>query len=149
MTETIGADLYNTGDRRYYVNYDEKTKVVRIIDAKHPEMLKVKNFDEDIPDTSPAVTIIPELMLDALLVETAKLGLNPRMSVIEDISKDAKLLDEYEAKMKALTAENVALKTENSKKEKEYSLSEGGRLKKDIVDKLFKLAVAEDLKNEA
>lgn len=149
--KTIGADLASYPDR-YSMDYEEKTKVLRILDLQHPEMQKLHDTEEDdITDENPAVTVIPEGMLDYILRETAKMGLNPRMGTLNSIEADIKEVEAREAEIKELVAQNLKLGEELGKykeKEKEFSLSESTRIKKDAMDKLFKIAMAEGILDE-
>ncbi len=148
--KTIGADLASYPDR-YSMDYDEKTKVLRILDLQHPEMQKLHDTEDEITDENPAVTVIPEGMLDYILRETAKMGLNPRMGTLNSIEADIKEVEKRESEIKELTAQNHKLGEELGKykeKEKEFSLSESTRIKKDAMDKLFKIAMAEGILDE-
>lgn len=148
--KTIGADLASYPDR-YSMDYDEKTKVLRILDLQHPEMQKLHDTEDEITDENPAVTVIPEGMLDYILRETAKMGLNPRMGTLNSIEADIKEVEKRESEIKELTAQNHKLGEELGKykeKEREFSLSESTRIKKDAMDKLFKIAMAEGILDE-
>jgi len=74
MPSTIGADLGNLPDR-YAVEYDELMKAFKILDLKHPDLVKVGSLDEDIPDTHPAITVISEQMFSKMVESAIKLGL--------------------------------------------------------------------------
>jgi hypothetical protein len=133
------------------MDYDEKTKVLRILDLQHPEMQKLHDTEDEITDENPAVTVIPEGMLDYILRETAKMGLNPRMGTLNSIEADIKEVEKRESEIKELTAQNHKLGEELGKykeKEREFSLSESTRIKKDAMDKLFKIAMAEGILDE-
>jgi len=148
--KTIGADLASYPDR-YSMDYDEKTKVLRILDLQHPEMQKLHDTEDEITDENPAVTVIPEGMLDYILRETAKMGLNPRMGTLNSIEADIKEVEKRESEIKELTTQNHKLGEELGKykeKEKDFSLSESTRIKKDAMDKLFKIAMAEGILDE-
>lgn len=136
----LGADLSGIIER-YYANYNKLTHTWRIIDLQHPEALKIKSFDEEIPDTHPAVTIIPELMFAKLIIEAQKIGLIGSLSSGHSIEDES----EYAEKIVALESEVKELKDRNSKLSEEGKGTESFRLKNKIIDVLAKTIVTEDI----
>ena len=73
--------LYNYGEilrsefPRFKVLYSSATDVWRVIDLHHESLTTISDPDGDIPDNSPAVTVLPGLMVRSLLEEMRRLGM--------------------------------------------------------------------------
>ena len=59
--------------KRYLVKYDAGNKAWKIVDLMHPAMMGV-SLDDEIPDDSPAVTVLGEGAVEELVNEMHRLG---------------------------------------------------------------------------
>lgn len=149
MPETLGNDMASFANK-YEINYEKPTKTWRILDLKHPECIKIKNLDEDIPDDHPAITVIPELAFSKLIAEAIRLGvLSPSVAGIGSDIKDINDLKE-EIKEKDEIIKDFESRLDNTEKEKIKlesvpTGSEKYKLKSQIVSALKGIAIAEDI----
>tara|TARA_R100001082_G_scaffold110789_1_gene91783 strand:+ start:302 stop:733 length:432 start_codon:yes stop_codon:yes gene_type:complete len=123
-------------EQQWVASKDETTNTWRILNTWH-ESLKALDMEEDIPDDSPAVTVVTEGAFIALIKEAARLG------VIENASFGDNA-DEYEAELQAKDAVINELRNELSSKptviETKPTLSESKAFKLEIADRMMKLA---------
>ena len=123
-------------EQQWVASKDETTNTWRILNTWH-ESLKALDMEEDIPDDSPAVTVVTEGAFIALIKEAARLG------VIENASFGDNA-DEYEAELQAKYAVINELRNELSSKptviETKPTLSESKAFKLEIADRMMKLA---------
>ena len=138
MSRALGADFNNISER-YIAKYDRLTHTWRIIDMQHPEAIKRKETDGEIPDGNPALTIIPELMFVELFQQATNEGLIHPLDGIQVEMKDSEALID---KMKSEISE---LKETNHKLLEEVKGTEGYRIKNKTLDILQKIAIAEDI----
>lgn len=138
MNRALGAEL-NSISKRYYANYNKLTHVWRILDLQHEDAQKLKSFDDEIPDTSGAITIIPELMFVEIISESTKLGL---IRSFGDVSVEMQDTEKIISKLKE---ENKNLKENNEKLQEEVKGTEPFRIKNRTLDILQKIAIAEDI----
>ncbi len=130
--------------------YDEKYTVVkdgagtwRILDKWHPD-LKRMSPDDDVPDDSEAVLLVPDGAFVALVKEATKLGylsnatLGPSGVSTEEVEALRNERDQ-------LKVENATIAAMLEAEKKTVSQSEPFQLKNKIVDSLLKLAVSEDI----
>ena len=59
---------------RYRVNYDRLTGVWRILDTWNAQIKNISDLEFNIPDSHPAVKIISDLELNALVAHLDKIG---------------------------------------------------------------------------
>ena len=115
---------------------DETTNTWRILNTWH-ESLKSMDPEEDIPDDSPAVTLVTEGAFIALFREAARLG------VIENASFGNNS-EEYEIELESKDEIISNLKSELASKqtviEAKPAFSEARLFKLEIADKMMKLA---------
>ena len=131
----LGGMLHGR-EQQWVASKDETTNTWRILNTWH-ESLKALDMEEDIPDDSPAVTVVTEGAFIALIKEAARLG------VIENASFGDNA-DEYEAELQAKDAVINELRNELSSKptviETKPTLSESKAFKLEIADRMMKLA---------
>ena len=166
MPQSIANDMRGLGDR-YFVKYEKRTGVWRILDLQHEEIKKFKNLevegiDAEVPDDSPAVMLIPQLAFTRLITEAINIGIldPPALTGPEKDSlkeENAKLKEETAILKKeiegsqigfnALLDELKALKkiAQEPVRPIEPPHSENFDIKKDIAEKLFRLAMAENI----
>ena len=125
-----------SGADQQYVGLKDETGTWRILNTWH-DSLKSIDPEEDIPDDSPAVTLVTEGAFIALFREAARLG------VIENASFGNNS-EEYEIELEAKDEVISKLKTELASKqtviEAKPAFSEARLFKLEIADKMMKLA---------
>ena len=123
-------------EQQWVATKDETTNTWRILNTWH-DSLKNMDPEEDIPDDSPAVTLVTEGAFIALFREAARLG------VIENASFGNNS-EEYEIELEAKDEVISKLKTELASKqtviEAKPAFSEARLFKLEIADKMMKLA---------
>ena len=131
----IGNMLRERGEQ-YVANQDD-TGTWRVLDTWH-DALKVLEPDEDVPDNSPAVTMMSEGAFLALMKEASRLG------VLENASS---LLgnEELNTQTRDLQEQIVALQTEKENLSKKAQRSESFELKQQALGAVLKLAAMSDM----
>ena len=123
-------------EQQWVATKDETTNTWRILNTWH-ESLKSMDPEEDIPDDSPAVTLVTEGAFIALFREAARLG-------VIDIASFGNNSEEYEIELEAKDEVISKLKTELASKqtviEAKPAFSEARLFKLEIADKMMKLA---------
>ena len=123
-------------EQQWVATKDETTNTWRILNTWH-DSLKSMDPEEDIPDDSPAVTLVTEGAFIALFREAARLG------VIENASFGNNS-EEYEIELESKDEVISKLKTELASKqtviEAKPAFSEARLFKLEIADKMMKLA---------
>ena len=157
---------------RYQITFEKLTGVWRILDIQNEEVKKIKNLDlegidADIPDDSPAVTILTDSMFSKLIATAIKEGVldesvvglgrnsksdNAKDEEIKSLQKEIEqykgLVIEQSEKIKNLTDTNftAAIEIDDLKKEiNKNSGSESYKLKSQIISTLSKLAIGENI----
>jgi len=131
----IGNMLRERGEQ-YVANQDE-TGTWRILDTWH-DALKVLEPDEDVADSSPAVTVMSEGAFLSLMKEASRLG------VLENASS---LLgnEELNTQIRDLQEQIVALQSEKGELSKKAQRTESFELKQQALGAVLKLAAMSDM----
>jgi len=131
----IGNMLRERGEQ-YVANQDE-TGTWRILDTWH-DALKVLEPDEDVPDSSPAVTVMSEGAFLALMKEASRLG------VLENASS---LLgnEELNTQIRDLQERIVNLQSEKEELMVQTRRSDTFELKHEAMGAVLKLAAMGDM----
>lgn len=131
----IGNMLRERGEQ-YVANQDE-TGTWRVLDTWH-DALKVLEPDEDVPDSSPAVTVMSEGAFLSLMKEASRLG------VLENASS---LLgnEELNTQIRDLQEQIVALQAEKAELSKKAQRTESFELKQQALGAVLKLAAMSDM----
>ena len=131
----IGNMLRERGEQ-YVANQDE-TGTWRILDTWH-DALKVLEPDEDVPDSSPAVTVMSEGAFLSLMKEASRLG------VLENASS---LLDneELDTQIRDLQEHIVELKSEKEDLMVKTRRSDTFELKHEAMGAVLKLAAMQEM----
>ena len=122
-------------DQQWASTKDEVTNTWRILDTWHSS-LKAMDVEDDIPDDSPAVTIITEGAFISLFREAARLGVLENASFGTDTGTYELELQDREAVIKELRAQ---LEQKQQVIEPKPALSEGKAFKLEIADRMMKL----------
>ena len=88
--------------QKYVVEYDKKTKVWRILDAWHEAMVSV-NRDDEIPDDHPALKIITDGEMGALIRELRAEG------VLEPSGEERRVLETPKKKLSEVDIAAMAI----------------------------------------
>ena len=130
-----------SGADQQYVGLKDETGIWRILNTWH-EDLKQLDADDDIPDTSEAVTVLSEGQFIALIKEAASLG------VLENVSFSGDT-EAYEFEIEELQARIEELKTELREKttviEPKTPHSEEYELKERAMETILKLVSIDEL----
>ena len=130
-----------SGADQQYVGLKDETGTWRILNTWH-EDLKQLDADDDIPDTSEAVTVLSEGQFIALIKEAASLG------VLENVSFSGDT-EAYEFEIEELQARIEKLKTELREKttviEPKTPHSEEYELKERAMETILKLVSIDEL----
>lgn len=59
---------------RFRIHYDNRTGVWRILDTWHSQIKNISNLNTAVPDDSPAIKILSDLELNALIAYLDKIG---------------------------------------------------------------------------
>lgn len=138
----IGSSL-RAMDDPYVASRDDKG-TWRILYVHHPS-LGVLGPDDEVPDSSPALTVITEGAFIALVREATKLG------VLQNAAITPGNAEELEEHIKLLETEKVTLADLNSQLKNELEHlknspdSEDFKLKSKVLDGLLKLAMSSDI----
>lgn len=123
-------------EQQWVATKDETTNTWRILNTWH-ESLKSMDPEEDIPDDSPAVTIVTEGAFIALFREAARLGVIENAS-FGDNSEDYEI--ELDAKDEIISTLKSELASKQTVIESKPAFSEARLFKLEIADKMMKLA---------
>ena len=130
-----------SGADQQYVGLKDETGTWRILNTWH-EDLKQLVADDDIPDTSEAVTVLSEGQFIALIKEAASLGVLENVSFSGDTAA-------YEFEIEELQARIEELKTELREKttviEPKTPHSEEYELKERAMETILKLVSIDEL----
>jgi len=144
------GNMLRDRESQYVATKDEGTRTWRILDTWH-DILRDMNPEDDIPDDSPAVTLLTEGGFIALVKEASRLGVlqNATSSFMtvdtrneEDFSNEIKEKEEELAKMREKI---VKYEEEISTLRISASKSEGTLLKELAMETLLKLTLSSDI----
>ena len=130
-------------DQQFIATRDELTSTWRILNTWDASLKKLQP-DDDIPDDSPAVTIITEGAYIALVTESARLGLLENMSFsnYEDYSP---LIAEKDLEISQLQAEVQQLQSKTVQLDEQEPHSEGYDLKARAMESILKIVSIQDM----
>jgi hypothetical protein len=143
----IGNMLRERGEQ-YVANQDDNG-TWRILDTWH-DALKVLEPDEDVPDNSPAVTMMSEGAFLALMKEASRLGVLENASasagVDEERTKEEEaLVADLSTEIHALQDQITKLQTEKQVLSKKAERSESFELKQQALGAVLRLAAMSDM----
>ena len=132
---------------QYTANKDEVTNTWRILDTWHEDLMKLGPEDE-VDDSSPAVTILTEGAFIALVKEASRLGVLQNAAFSEQSASERALLDKdtenLELREQILTLEDKVYSINQQPKR-----SEGFVLKEMAMQTLLKLTSMSDIEKLA
>jgi len=124
-----------SGADQQYVGLKDETGTWRILNTWH-EDLKQLDADDDIPDTSEAVTVLSEGQFIALIKEAASLGVLENVSFSGDTEEYEYEIGELKTTIEELKAE---LKTKNTVIETTTPHSEEYDIQVHAIDSIVRL----------
>ena len=130
----IGNMLRERGEQ--YVANQDNTGTWRVLDTWH-DALKVLEPDEDVPDDSPAVTIVKEAAFLSLVKEASRLGVLQNASAADN--------DELNNQIIGFQEQIVALQSEKADLLKKTQRTESFELKQQALGAVLKLAAMSDM----
>ena len=130
----IGNMLRERGEQ--YVANQDNTGTWRVLDTWH-DALKVLEPDEDVPDESPAVTIVKEGAFLALVKEASRLGVLQNASMADN--------DELNNQIINFQEQIVNLQTEKEALMKKAQRTESFELKTQALGAVLKLSAMADM----
>ena len=141
-------------DQQYVANKDETTQTWRILDTWHDDLRNL-TVDDDIDDSSPALTILTEGAFIALVREAARLGVLQNATFTGDVEVvDTEELEIVTAdlsskseKITALEEEITSLKKENFELTKLTEKSEEYALKDKAMQSILQLVSMSEMAN--
>ena len=144
------GNMLRERESQYIATKDEGTNTWRILDTWH-DILREMNPEDDIPDDSPAVTVVTEGGFIALVKEASRLGVLQNAST-SFIPVDTREPEEYGNEVKEKDEELVKMREKIVKYEEEISTlrlsvskSEGTLLKELAMETLLKLTLSSDI----
>jgi len=140
------GNLLQGREQQYVANKDDKTQTWRVLDTWH-EALKSLNVDDDVPDDSPAITVLTEGGFIALVKEAARLGILENASFgTGEAEYEAAMLDKNQEVQK-LREEMLTKDLEIEKLQKRINSTEDYVLKEKAMESILKLAAMSDVAN--
>ena len=130
----IGNMLRERGEQ--YVANQDNTGTWRVLDTWN-DALKILEPDEDVPDNSPAVTIVKEGAFLALVKEASRLGVLQNASMADN--------DELNNQIIGLQEQIVTLQGEKEDLMKKAGRTESFELKQQALGAVLKLAAMSDM----
>ena len=130
-------------DVQYIANRDEVTHTWRILDSWHEDLMNLGPEDE-VEDTSPAVTILTEGAFIALVKEAGRTGVlqNANLGGSEDVDEELNAKDVEIADLRALL-EGQGKKPDT----KVPKRTEGYMLKEMAMNNILKIVSIADIEN--
>ena len=136
-------------DQQYVASKDETTNTWRVLDTWNSS-LKNLQVDDDVPDDSPAVTVLTEGAFIALIKEAARTGIleNATFGNEEgDYAEHEAALVTKEQEISQLNNEILRLNEEKMAIKREVSHTEDYELKGKAMDSILKLVSLQDMSN--
>jgi hypothetical protein len=144
------GNMLRERESQYIATRDEGTQTWRILDTWH-DALREMNPEDDVEDTSPAVTLVTEGGFIALVKEASRLGIlqNATSSFIPVDTRTeedyADVNNEKDEEIAEMRKKIVKYEEEISTLRISSSKSEGSLLKEKAMDTLLKLTLASDV----
>lgn len=141
MPESSITGLFKDKLERYAAVYTQETGLWRICDRWHEDLLKYGDIENDeIPDSSPAITLIPDMAFTALINEAKRIGIAQRYIASIPDPKNGEA--EAAATGKIMLMEKRIAELEQQLREKESTpiFTEQYHTRKQAMETVLKLA---------
>ena len=140
------GNLLQGREQQYVAQKEDKTRTWRVLDTWH-DSLKALQVEDEIPDDSPAITILTEGAFIALVKEAARLGILENATFgTGEAEFEAALLDKNQ-EVQALREEMLNKDLEIEKLQKRINSTEDYVLKERAMESILKLAAMSDVSN--
>ena len=140
------GNLLQGRDQQYVAAKDEITNTWRVLDTWHVS-LKTTEVEDDVPDDSPAVTVLTEGAFIALIKEAARTGMLENASLNADT--DSIEIDQFNGELMEMKEKLVIYEKENislkQNLQESHNLSEPFRIKSKAMEAVLKLAAMSDI----
>ena len=144
------GNMLRERESQYVATKDESTQTWRILDTWH-DALREMNPEDDVPDDSPAITVLTEGGFIALVKEASRLGVLQN-ATSSFIPIDTRNEEDYPDKTQEKEEELAEMQKKVVKYEEEIvnlrissSKSEGTLLKELAMETLLKLTLSSDI----
>ena len=135
-------------EQQYVASKDENTRTWRILDTWSEE-LKNLGVDDEIPDDSPAVTILTEGGFIALIKEAARVGVLENASLGGGGGVDTEEMEQLDQEVSEIREKVVKYEEENNSLRNQLresqNLSEPFKIKSKAMEAVLKLAAMSDI----
>ena len=132
-------------DQQYVATKDEKG-TWRILNAWHDEV-KMMNAEEDVPDDSPAVTVLTEGEFIALIKEAARAGVLENANFGTGEAELESIILDKDQEIQKLHEDILKLKEEKSEVVRDTSHTEQYKLKEKAMESILKMVSISDMAN--
>ena len=132
-------------DQQYVATKDEKG-TWRILNAWHDEV-KMMSAEEDVPDDSPAVTVLTEGEFIALIKEAARAGVLENANFGTGEAELESIILDKDQEIQKLHEDILKLKEEKSEVVRDTSHSEQYKLKEKAMESILKMVSISDMAN--
>ena len=133
-------------DQQWVATKDDTTNTWRILNTWH-DSLKSMEVEDDIPDESPAVTIVTEGAFISLIREASRLGILENAAFGTGEAELEAIILEKDQAITELKHEIVDLTDKNAQVVRSSNHSENYDLKSKSMDNILKLAAIGDMSN--
>lgn len=140
------GNMLQEREQQYIATKDASTKTWRVLDTWHDD-LKALTPEDEIPDTSDAVTILTEGAFIALVKEAARMGILENASFgTGEAEFEAQLLDKNQ-ELQGVREELLSKDLEIEKLQKRVNATEDYVLKEKAMESILRLAAMSDMSN--
>ena len=133
-------------EQQWVATKDDTTNTWRILNTWH-DSLKSMDVEDDIPDESPAVTIVTEGAFISLIREASRLGILENAAFGTGEAELEAIILEKDQAITELKHEIVDLTDKNAQVVRSSNHSENYDLKSKAMDNILKLAAIGDMSN--
>ena len=140
------GNMLQEREQQYIATKDDSTKTWRVLDTWHDD-LKALTPEDEIPDASPAVTILTEGAFIALVKEAARMGILENASFgTGEAEFESQLLDKNQ-ELQGVREELLSKDLEIEKLQKRVNATEDYVLKEKAMESILRLAAMSDMAN--
>ena len=140
------GNILRERDQQYVANRDDATQTWRVLDTWHDALTQIGPEDE-IPDDSPAVTLISEGAFIAVVREASRLGVLQNATYGTGEAEYEAIILEKEQDIQDLNEKILALEEDKSQVIRNVSHSEEYELKEKAMASILKLVSMQDMTN--
>jgi len=140
------GNLLQGRDQQYVASKDDSTNMWRVLNTWH-DALKSLQIEDEVPDDSPAVTVLTEGAFIALIKEAGRTGILENATFgTGEAEHEAALLDKSQ-ELHVLREEMLTKDLEIEKLQKRINSTEDYVLKEKAMESILKLAAMSDVAN--